>query len=234
MTVLKCPKCGKLCREGLVPFPRCGQCHEQLLKCRYCAHFDAQMHDCVSTARPEDFHVSDPDRYLACPYHKTTIAWLAGQPAVRRRVWAPAFGLAALVLLAAAVWLHTRPSLPAAGSTLHARVVPVDEAYLNEPLIMHIQILNSGPAPSDEVVLGLDRSCERHIALTYVEPEPTRQARTGSKTYMWFPPLPAGALLELRLHVTPIRQGTWQFAAEVLTAGSTKRERLKTTLEIAP
>ncbi len=234
MAVLKCPKCGKLCREGLVPFPRCGQCHEQLRKCRYCAHFDAQMHDCVCTARPEDFHIHDADLYLACPYHKTSIAWLAGEPAVRRRVWAPAFALAAVAVLAALAWLHTRPSPRAAGPTLHARAAPVEEAFLQEPLTMHIQILNSGPGPTEEVVFGLDRSCERHVTVTSVEPEPTREARTGTRTYMWFPPLQERGVLELRLHVIPIKQGTWQFAADILTAGGSRRERLEATLEIAP
>ncbi|MBI5832614.1 MAG: hypothetical protein HZB16_09955 [Armatimonadetes bacterium] len=38
MDGFRCPKCHALSYPGLMGFPRCHRCHEQLRQCRYCAH----------------------------------------------------------------------------------------------------------------------------------------------------------------------------------------------------
>ena len=232
MLVLKCPKCGKLCREGLVPFPRCGRCHEQLLKCRYCADYDARMLDCVSPLRAEDFHVRDPDLYLACPHHRTTLAPVAPR-ALGRRVWMPAVALTMAAVAVAVIFTRPRPA-PEGGLALHARVAPAHETYLGEPMVLELQIWNPGPGKTDEIVLALDRTYRKHVQLTYVEPEPFAERRTRRWHRMWFSGLEEGEVLDVRMHMVPIKQGTWQMRAEVMSPGVAKRERLQATLEIAP
>jgi hypothetical protein len=232
MAVLKCPKCGRLCRTGLVPFPRCARCHEHLLKCRYCADYNARMLDCVSTFRPEDFHIRDPDLYLACPHHRTTLALTEGQ-VVRRRVWVPALG--ALVIAVVAVFAVARfQATPTKGPTLHARFVPVQEAILQEPTLIQVQIWNPGPGRVNDVIMGIHRSYERHLKLTSVEPEPVTQRRTRQWERFWFPGLGEGETLEVWLHVVPVKQGVWRFRAEVTSPDVPRREQLSTKVEISP
>lgn len=38
MQAFCCPRCGSLSYPGLMGFPRCHKCHEQLRQCRYCSH----------------------------------------------------------------------------------------------------------------------------------------------------------------------------------------------------
>lgn len=38
MDRIRCPHCGAICYPGLMGFPRCHRCHEQLRQCRWCAH----------------------------------------------------------------------------------------------------------------------------------------------------------------------------------------------------
>ena len=232
MAVLKCPKCGRLCRERVVPFPRCARCHEHLLTCRYCAHYDARMLDCVSPFRPEDLRIRDPDLYLACPHHKTTLA--PPEPrAIRKRVWVPAFGILLVAVLGVFILARRGPA-PPPGPDLHARVVPVEEAILQEPMVIEVQIWNPGPGPVSDVIMAIDRSYQRHVNLTYVEPEPVVQRRTSKWERLWFPGLDKGETLEVYLHVMPVKQGTWQFKAEVTSPDAPRREQLATTLEISP
>ncbi|HUT75113.1 MAG TPA: hypothetical protein VM221_09825 [Armatimonadota bacterium] len=232
MVTLKCPQCGKLCREGIVPFPRCGRCHEQLLKCRYCADYDAQMLDCVSISRPDDFHISDPDRYLACPFHKSTLD-LARQALVRSRVWVTTLILAVVAALAVVLLARHYAPPPAPAVVLHARIAPTEVVSVREPAIISIQIWNPGPGRVEQVVVALDRSCERHLRLDRIMPKPSRQRRTDRTRRMWFPALAAGGVLDLQLHVTPVRAGTCRLAAEIMAPGSGRRERVKTSLDIA-
>jgi len=232
MVVLKCPKCGRLCREGVVPWPRCGRCHEQLLKCRYCADFDARMLDCVSTFRPEDFRMRDPDLYLACPHHRTTLGVGPPQRLVRRLVWAGALVLAVAAITAMLVLRPRNTASPQ--PVVHARAVPVAEAVVREPLVVELQIWNPGPGDVEQVVVALDRSCERYLRLTYVEPTPLAQRRTKSARIMWFARLAEGEVLSLRLHVTPTRDGSTHLEAEVAVPGSGRRERVAAPLDIMP
>ncbi|MBI2302173.1 MAG: hypothetical protein HYU66_24995, partial [Armatimonadetes bacterium] len=37
-TGICCPRCRAVSYPGLMGFPRCHKCHEQLRQCRYCAH----------------------------------------------------------------------------------------------------------------------------------------------------------------------------------------------------
>jgi hypothetical protein len=232
MAVLKCPKCGRLCRSGVVPFPRCARCHEHLLKCRYCAYYDARMLDCVSPYRPEDLRIRDPDLYLACPHHKTTLT--PPEPrALRTRVWMPAFCVLLLAVLGITILARLRPAAPTRPE-LHARVVPVEEAILQEPVVMEVQVWNPGPGRVSDVIVAIDRSYQKHVNLTYVEPEPAVQRRGSKWERLWFPGLKQGEVLEVYLHVTPIKQGTWQFKAEVTSPDAPRREQVATTLEISP
>jgi len=232
MVVLKCPKCGKLCREGLVPWPRCGRCHERLLKCRYCADFDARMLDCVSTFRSEDFRMRDPDLYLACPHHRTTLEVRPPQRLVRRQVWA---GVFLLGVAAVAAMLVLRPRDTASSQpVVHARGVPAPDAVVHEPMVVELQIWNPGPGDVEQVIVALDRSCERYLRLTYVEPTPLAQRRTESARIMWFARLAKGEVLSLRLHVTPTKEGSIHLEADVEVPGSGRREHVALPLDIMP
>jgi hypothetical protein len=232
MVVLKCPKCGRLCREGVVPFPRCARCHEQLLKCRYCADYDARMLDCVSPFRTDEPRIRDPDLYLACPYHRTTLA--PTQKALRRRVWMAAIAIGLLAGAGAIFAVWPRPA-PPHGPNLHARIAPpTEESFLREPMVLEFQIWNPGPGRISEIILALDRSYRKHVELTYVEPEPLEERRTLKWDRMWFSGLEEGEVLEVRLHVTPIKQGTWQLLAEVLSPDISRRETVAATFEISP
>jgi len=231
MVVLRCPKCGRLCRAGVLPFPRCARCHEHLLKCRYCAHYDARLLDCVSPFRPEAFPIRDPDLYLACQHHKTTLA--PALPAVRRRVWMPLIALFVLAIAAGAVIMLRLQAAPPRGPMLHARVPPMEESFVHEPLVVTLQVWNPGPGAVREIIVSLHRSYEKHVKLDYVEPRPSHQRRTRRAQHMWFAGLEEGQVLDVLLHVTPIRQGTWQMQVDVVSPDSDRREHVKATLEIS-
>lgn len=231
--VLKCPRCGRLCRVGVVPFPRCARCHEHLLKCRYCARFDERMLDCTSEYRDPDFRISDPDLYLACPYHKTTIA-VNVERAVRRRVWVPALGLVVVAVLAALMVERTIRRPPTDAAQLHARLLPIEVAYLHDPLTMTIQIWNAGPGRAEQVVLRLDRSYERYVKLDDVTPEPTQRIRTPETYALWFPELASGGTLNVNLEVTPHRRGRMHFIADAMSPGGGQQDRIVVNVELSP
>jgi hypothetical protein len=230
MVVLKCPKCGRLCREGLVPWPRCARCHEQLLKCRYCRHYDAQLLDCTSLHRADEPPIRDPDAYLACPYHSSRLKPV--EKVVRRRVWMP--GIAFVVVAGLIAFAAARIRAPSVtGPVLHARVEPIEESFLNEPLTVKLQVWNPGPGDVQQVIVSLDRSFEKHVKLDQADPTPLRQRRGRKWLRMWFGELKEGETLDLNLLVKPIRTGTWQLRADILSPDTPHREQIQATLEIA-
>ena len=229
MAVLKCPKCGRLCREGLVPFPRCAHCHEQLLKCRYCADYDARILDCVSPFRADEPSIRDPDLYTACPYHRTTL--LPAPKALRSRVWVTAVVLGLLAAGGAMFALQPRPVGPR--PNLYARLAPLaEEAVRDQPMVVELQIRNPGPGRASEVIVGLDRTYRKHVRLTGVEPEPLARRSTLKWDRMWFSELEQGQMLAVSLHVTPITGGTWRLRAEVRSPDTSRREVVSRVFEI--
>ncbi|UCH33485.1 MAG: hypothetical protein JSV65_13025 [Armatimonadota bacterium] len=190
------------------------------------------MLDCASPYRAEDFRVRDPDLYLACPHHRTTLAVVEQRP-VRRRVWIPGVALVILAVLTAFFFARWRPAAPG-GPVLHARIVPLDEVCMHEPAMIQLQIWNPGGGRCEQVILALDRSYEKHVTLTYIEPEPVDQRRTAKWDRFWFPGLEEGDVLDVHLHISPVKHGTWQFAAELMSPDAAGRERIEATLEIMP
>lgn len=230
MVVLKCPKCGRLCREGLAPWPRCGRCQEQLLKCRYCQDYDARQLDCISLHRADEPPIRDPDAYLSCRYHRSTLRPI--EKVVRRRVWMPGFALIAAAIVVATLAARMRTP-PASGPRLHARVQSFQEAFVSEPMTVKLQVWNPGPGDVSQVIVALDRSLEKHVKLTRVDPQPARQRRGRKWLRLWWPGLRETETLDVTLSVTPIKAGTWQLRADILSPDSPRREQIEATLEIA-
>ena len=49
---VQCPKCRAVSYPGLMGFPRCHRCHEQLRQCRYCVHQTAGLCQLERAQRP--------------------------------------------------------------------------------------------------------------------------------------------------------------------------------------
>ncbi|MCC7493444.1 MAG: hypothetical protein IT204_13905 [Fimbriimonadaceae bacterium] len=49
---VQCPKCRAVSYPGLMGFPRCHRCHEQLRQCRYCTHQARGLCRLAATPRP--------------------------------------------------------------------------------------------------------------------------------------------------------------------------------------
>lgn len=100
-------------------------------------------------------------------------------------------------------------------------------------MTVKLQIWNPGPGDVSQVIVALDRSFEKHVKLTGVDPKPTRQRRGRRWMRLWWPGLKETETLDLTLFVMPIKAGTWQLRTEILSPDSPRRERIEATLEIA-
>ena len=100
---LVCPQCGATSRDDSVDFPSCTHCHELLVKCGYCAHFDVAAGTCRDP-RSGRRRVSSDDG-VDCSRYRSI---LASAVALTQRVIGPAkWVLAVAVILFALIVVGT-------------------------------------------------------------------------------------------------------------------------------
>ena len=160
MAAVRCPKCGTINDEGARSYPRCRRCQEHLLKCRYC---ERRLLDCDHPLRAEDSHVSDPDVYLACPHHRTTLrvgpagkalALASSPPVLTALALSVIIAVAAYSLLA---YYQRANEIVPARLTMRAVVRPA-QAAVGQTVWIKIDILNTGRARAEHVTLYVDRA----------------------------------------------------------------------------
>jgi len=128
---LVCPQCGATNRDDSVDFPFCTHCHELLVKCGYCAHFDAAAGIC-RRAKSGRRKVSSDDG-VDCPHYRSI---LVSPVAFTQRVIGPGkWVLAVAVILFALIVVGTvlQPQAPAGTSPNSVRPIRV-RAWWQSPI----------------------------------------------------------------------------------------------------
>jgi hypothetical protein len=99
MEALRCPQCRALSYPGLMGFPHCHRCHEQLRQCRYCTHQSGGLCQLDAAGRPP--LQEDEGKPFCAAYDSRLLAEPERPPWSRH--WANFSGLALVVVLTAMI-----------------------------------------------------------------------------------------------------------------------------------
>ncbi|KPJ61937.1 hypothetical protein AMK68_05525 [candidate division KD3-62 bacterium DG_56] len=174
---LVCPQCGATNRDDSVDFPFCTHCHELLVKCGYCAHFDAAAGVC-RTAKSRGRRVSSDDG-VDCPHYRSI---LLSTVAFTQRVIAPGkwvLAVAAILFALIAVGTMIQPQSPAATSSNSVRPVRVRAWWersvkVGEPFEIDFTVANVDErASSGAVRLAIPAAFLDRFEVLSVEPTPS-------------------------------------------------------------
>jgi hypothetical protein len=180
MEAYRCPHCQALSYPGLMGFPRCHRCHEQLRQCRYCLHQRGGLCQVEAAGRPRLQHEDGKPwcqafaSALADETPRTPLQGLSG-PA-RLAALAPVAVVLLGILLT--VVLRGRPAPPQI-ETDNAMVRLVDGKAVAS---FSIDAANSGDRFA---TVRIDRSALRFYSLEPPDPDPvgTGEASDGRPEY---------------------------------------------------
>ena len=213
MAAVRCPKCGTINYQGIGPSPRCRHCHEHLLKCRYCSHFDRRLLDCGHPLLREGSHISDPDLYAGCRQHATTLRVGSGGRALALIAKPPV--LTALVLAVAiaaggyafAHYYQRSNEVAAPRLSMTASLHPT-RAGVGQVVWIKVDIANHGRVPAEHVTLYVSRSFLANCEPMELSPPPQGTASDANWERLDFGTLGPGAGLTVRYTFEAKQSGT--------------------------
>ncbi|MCC6443907.1 MAG: hypothetical protein IT210_10695 [Armatimonadetes bacterium] len=202
---LRCPKCNTLMMKGYMTFPICHKCHENLVKCRYCQHYDLRLMECTSVLR-DNPSVPDADVVINCQFYSTARKFDAG--AARTHRPAIALALAAVLILvgAALAWtvlMNWQSASQDVGGILSYQVAVPDQVEMSQGVNITVAVSAPPFRGSDNVVLRLEQASLENLRFAGSVPEPQRTESTRKNTYLHYGPLAPGQAMQVSLSFAP-------------------------------
>lgn len=235
MASVSCPSCGTVNVEGQRKLARCRNCHEWLIACRYCAHYDARLMDCVHPARPDWLRIVDATESLNCPDFTSILTGAA----VHSRVWRVLRTATITAVLAGLGFLgvvrgYEAVIAPAPPVLLRASVSVPTEASRSTGFDVRIFVRNEADRPAEDVQVLLTGPAMRDIACDWVEPPEAFVEATPKTVCAWLGNLEPGAIGTVQFHFTATDACQVKLTAQVVAANVEGPHRVPIEGEILP
>lgn len=202
---LACPQCGETNRDDSVDFPFCTHCHEALVKCGYCASFDAAKGICRDPKSGRR-KVSSDDQ-LDCGRYRSILATTTslGQRVISPARWVLMVAATLFALIVIGKYVIGKYAQPTA---TRADPLPVEvraewptEAPLKvgQPFELRFVVTNRDTQTSGPIRLAIPAAFLDRFKVLSIDPSPTNPAellpKEGSRNrrywhYHEFPSVP--------------------------------------------
>jgi hypothetical protein len=178
---LACPQCGATSREDSVDFPLCTHCHEALVKCGYCAHYDSAAGVCRD--RKSGRRKVSANDGLDCPRYRsilaTTIAFTQRVISPAKWVLMMAGVLFALIVVGPLVAGRKGPG-PSTGPTvmgvqMQARWTTDPPPTVGRPFRLEFLLSNPDTRASGPVRISMPAAFLNCFKVLSITPRPTNR-----------------------------------------------------------
>lgn len=219
VATIRCPHCGMLNHSDDIGFPLCGQCHEDLVRCGDCRHFQAGT---CTHARERARFTPDQEAAKSCPaYHsrhqERDARLFTKLPAP---LWVVSLLLIILGVLASLMWFIDPYGRYFFGNPLGLSIQVPRQVALQQPFQITIRITNELNVRSTPIYVEIGEEYLQAAALEMPYPQPRRIMRSPERLLLEYPPLNAKAVLPLRLSFVPTRPGVSFFVARIYAPSS--------------
>ena len=199
--MIRCPQCGMINRPDDIGYPRCGNCHEDLVRCAGCRHHkDA---DCRHVHGLAHFR-PDGDGANECPQFRSRHE--VREPHMLLTIPAPVWVsgmLAVLVLvLLAAAWFVDPAGRYFIGNPLRLETSVPAQVVPGEPFAITMRVQNLADRASTRIYLEIGEEFLARAAYRQPMPAPRRISSYRGRLLFEYDPLPAHGQQELVLPFT--------------------------------
>ena len=176
MDGFRCPKCHALSYPGLMGFPRCHRCHEQLRQCRYCAHQTGGLCRLDTAGRPR---LRCEDGKPFCDAFESRLADSSPAGPLRRPISGAArvTALSTAVVIAMAILVAMAARREALVPQIEANETSVDLLDSRATASFSVYAPYSDEHDRREAVLRIDPAIERFYAIEEYAPVPDGHPR---------------------------------------------------------
>ena len=230
MTTIRCPHCGTLNHADDFGYPRCGQCHEDLVRCGYCRHFDRDA--CTHPRFCERF-TPDLEAAKSCPGFRSRFE--AREAGVFAQLPAPLWVVFLLTLivgcLTAAAWFIDPYGRYFFGNPLDLQANVPAVVTTNQPFTVTLRITNLlENARSTRIYIEIGEEYVNAAIPGPAFPPPRKVTYSSNRFVLEYGPLGRGAVLPVRLQFIQHKLGEAKFVARVYAPGNHLSHEVNTTI----
>jgi len=216
-----------------IGYPYCGQCHEDLVRCSDCRHFQANA---CTHPREQARFTPDLGAARSCPafqsrYRERDDRLFTKLPAP---VWLVSLLLFILLMLSATIVFLDPSYRYFRGTQLMVSLVPVPEnppVQLNQPLDVTLRIFNLMNVRSTPLFIEIKEQDLLAAQFVTATPNPVRITRVpGQLLRLEYAPIGPRAERPVKLTIVPTRPGVSDFAVSVYSQRSHKAIQVGTRI----
>ena len=214
MVTIRCPSCGTLNHADDLSYPRCGQCHEDLVHCGDCRHYEAG-----ACAHPQAHLLFTPDLEAAkqCPtfvsrHEKRDARIFAAMPAP---LWMVLLVTIIIGALAAIAWFIDPRGRYFVGNPLELKLQIPAQVVTNQPFMIAMRITNLLPERSTRIFVEIGEEYLLDAVPGMPFPPPLRITRGPERLLLEYGPLGSHAQLPLQLPFVQRKRGVAMFVARI-------------------
>ncbi len=231
MLPIRCPQCGQINQPDDIGFPRCGQCHADLVRCADCRHLEGGA--CVHTQHYGRF-TPDLEAAKHCPGFASRYALRGPRMAwtIPAAAWVPLLLLVVMLGLAASAFFLDPAGRFISGNPLRLEAVVQQQAYVGQPFEVDLRIINMFPQASSHIYLEFPQEFLDEADPNEPFPKPYQVSRFRDRLLLEYEPLPGGGQRTIRFLFTPHHRGTIQFVARLYAPSNQLRHEVKAPIEV--
>lgn len=227
MTTIRCPHCGTQNHADDFGYPRCSQCHEDLVRCNYCRHFEAG-----ACTHPRAYIHFTPDLEAAksCPAFRSQFEvrdarMLAQLPAP---LWVVFLLTLVVGCLTAAAWFIDPYGRYFFGNPLDLRADVPAIVAVGKPFTVTLRITNLlDKARSTPIMIEVIGD---EYQLISASNQPRKITYNNEHFVLEYAPLDSGAMRSIRLQLVQRKLGEARFIARVYAPGNHQSHEVNTEI----
>lgn len=231
MATLRCPQCGMLNDTDDIGFPRCGQCHEDLVRCGDCKSFEG---DACTHPQMHEHYTPDGDAAKTCPafhsrYEERESRFVTDIPAP---IWVALSLLLVLLGLALLAWGIDPAGRYFFGNRLQLALAVPKQVTVNKPFSVILRLANPLDQPSTHIYVEIGEEFLANANAGTPSPHPERiiHVRSQNRLLFGYDPLPPVEQRQYSLPFTIVRRGNIPLVIRLYSPISHLCQEVRTTI----
>ncbi len=233
MLPIRCPQCGLINHADDFSFPRCGQCHDDLVRCGTCAHLESDA--CVLPAGQRYF-TPDLEGAKQCP--RFTSRHSVRGTRLLLHIPAPVWMSGMLLLLFGVLLLGTWFIDPAwryfRGNPIELKAIVPTQVMVGRPAVVTMRVVNKLNRASTRLYFDIGDDFLSAVKPGMPIPEPLRVTQVEKHLLLEYGELPAGGQMILQIPFIPQRVGTRAFSVRIFAPSNQLQQELSAPVAILP
>lgn len=233
MLPIRCPQCGLINHADDFAFPRCGQCHDDLVRCAACTHLDG---DACALHEGQRYFTPDMEGAKQCP--RFTSKHAVRGTRLLLHIPAPLWMSGMLLLLFGVLLLGTWFIDPAwryfRGNPIELNAVLPAQATVGKPGVIALRVTNKLNRVSTRLYFDIGDDFMSAVKAGMPVPEPLRVTQAEKRLLLEYGQLAPGGQMVVQLPFVPQQIGPRTFSVRIYAPSNQLQQELSAQVAILP